>query len=174
MTEFTDMQAVRPQTHPALLLFCARLRLFLTRVGCDRRGTAIVDFGLIVPMLALMVLAVSDIGLGVRRKMQVENAVQTAAAYAIARGFDAAAVTSIVTGSVNGVTINASPAPTQFCGCATGTAIAAATCGSICPNGNAAGTYVTISAQSSYSTTLNYSVVPNTYTFTAASTVRLQ
>jgi len=148
-----------------------RLYRCLLRASSDKGGTAAVEFGVVVPMLALMVLAVSDLGLGLARKMQVENAVQLGSSYAVVRGFDASAISAIVTGDSS---ISASPAPALYCGCATGSGISAVACGSTCPNGAMAGTYVSISAQATYNTNLNYQVVPSTYTLTAQSTVRLQ
>lgn len=149
------------------------LRLYrcLLRATFDDRGIAAVEFGVVLPVLALMVLAVSDLGLGLSRKMQVENAVQLGSSYAVVRGFDASAISAIVTGDAS---ISASPAPALYCGCPTGSGIAAAACGSTCGGGARAGTYVSVSAQATYNTNLNYQVVPSTYTLTAQSTVRLQ
>jgi Flp pilus assembly protein TadG len=148
------------------------LRRFLLRPADETSGTAAVEFGLIVPVLALMVVATADIGLAVVRKMQVEDAVQLGAAYAVVHGFDASAISTIVTGGDS--TISASPPPTLSCGCAGGSSVTAVGCGSTCPGGAKAGTYVTVSAQTTYNTTLNYSVVPSSYNLSAQSTVRLQ
>jgi len=148
-----------------------RFSHFLLRAAFDDRGLAAVEFGVVVPVLALTVLAVSDLGLGLARKMQVENAVQLGSSYAVVRGFDASAISAVVT---NDSSISASPAPALYCGCPTGSGISAVACGSTCGSGARAGTYVSISAQATYSTNLNYQVVPTTYTLTAQSTVRLQ
>jgi hypothetical protein len=144
----------------------------LSRSALGTSGTAAAEFGLTVPMLALMVVAVADIGLGVVRKMQVEDAVQLGAAYAVLHGFDANAISAIVTGG--GSTISASPPPTLSCGCAAGSSVTAVDCGSICPGGATAGSYVTVSAQTTYGTAVNYGVVPSSYNLSAQSTVRLQ
>lgn len=147
-------------------------RSLLSRSGRETSGTAAAEFGLTVPMLALMVVAVADIGLGVVRKMQVEDAVQLGAAYAVVHGFDASAISAIVTGGNS--TISASPPPTLFCGCAAGSSVTAVDCGSTCPGGATAGRYVTVSAQTTYGTTVNYGVVQANYNLGAQSTVRLQ
>jgi Flp pilus assembly protein TadG len=147
------------------------LRRILSHPGQETSGTAAVEFGLIVPMLALMVVATADIGLGVARKMQVEDAVQLGAAYAVVHGFDASAISAVVTGNS---TISASPPPTLSCGCAGGSSITAVDCGSTCPGGATAGRYVTVSAQTTYSTAVSYGVVPSSYNLSAQSTVRLQ
>ncbi len=140
----------------------------------DRRGAAAIEFGVVLPLLAMLVISAADVGLGVYRKMQVEDAAQAGAEYAIKHGFDANAISTAVLAATNASTISSSPAPVQFCGCANASGVSATTCGGVCPSGAPAGTYTTVSAQGSYSTILNYVVVPDSYTFTAQSTVRLQ
>ena len=103
-----------------------RLYRWLLRANFDDGGTAAVEFGVVVPVLALMVLAVSDLGLGLARKMQVENAVQLGSSYAVVRGFDASAISAIVTSDSS---ISVSPAPALYCGCPTGSGISAGACG---------------------------------------------
>lgn len=149
------------------------LRRFFTRAAGNTSGAAAIEFGIVVPMLALMVIAVADIGLGVYRKTQVENAAQVGAEWAIRNGFDANGISNAVTSATN-ASITAYPAPVQFCGCATGSSISQVACGTTCAGGAKAGTYATVSAQLNYNTTLNYNVVPNSYNFTAQSTARLQ
>jgi Flp pilus assembly protein TadG len=52
------------------------LRRFLARATRSTSGAAAIEFAIVVPVLTLMVIAVSDIGMGVYRKMQVEGAAQ--------------------------------------------------------------------------------------------------
>ena len=148
-------------------------RRFFTRAARNTSGAAAIEFGIIVPILSLMVIAIADIGFGVYRKMQVEDAAQAGAEWAIRNGFDSNGISNAVT-SATSASIAASPAPQQFCGCATGASVNSATCGTPCPGGAMAGTYATVSAQLTYNTTLNYVVVPSNYNFSAQSTVRLQ
>jgi Flp pilus assembly protein TadG len=155
------------------LVLAGKLRRFLARAAHNTSGAAAVEFGIVVPLLTLMVIAISDIGLGVYRKMQVEDAAQAGAEWVIRNGFDSTGISNAVSKATN-ASIIASPAPTQFCGCATGSSVSAVACGTPCPDGTLAGTYATVSAQLTYNTTLDYSVVPSTYTFGAKSTVRLQ
>jgi Flp pilus assembly protein TadG len=151
------------------------VRSFLSRAARNTDGAAAIEFAIVVPVLTLMVIAVSDIGLGVYHKMQVEDAAQVGAAYAVRNGFDVNAITNAVLNATNASMISASPAPMQFCGCATGSSINSVTCGAPCPGGALAGTYATVSAQMTYNTTMTYPpVVPSSYNFTAQSTVRLQ
>jgi Flp pilus assembly protein TadG len=140
----------------------------------DRRGVAAVEFGIMIPLLSLMAVSVTDIGLALYRKMQVEDAAQAGAQYAIARGFDTTGISSAVTSATNSTAITASPGPVQFCGCPTSTGVSAVSCGAICTGGAQAGTYATVSAQATYHTLINYQIVAATYSYSAQSTARLQ
>lgn len=140
----------------------------------DRGGVAAIEFGIMIPLLSLMVVSVTDIGLALYRKMQVENAAQAGAQYAIVRGFDVTGVSNAVTSATNSTAITASPGPFQFCGCPTSAGVSAVSCGAVCASGAQAGTYATVSAQGTYYTLINYQVVAATYTYSAQSTARLQ
>jgi Flp pilus assembly protein TadG len=151
-----------------------RRTLFRRRFGNDTRGVAAIEFGVLVPLLSLMVVSVTDIGLAIYRKMQVEGSSQAGVEYAIAHGFDANAISTAVAAATNSNVINASPVPIKFCGCATSSGVSSMTCGGICPGGGMAGTYTIVSAQGSYSTIINYQIVPNSYVISTQSTARLQ
>ncbi|MGY3440650.1 Flp pilus assembly protein TadG [Bradyrhizobium sp. USDA 4473] len=140
----------------------------------DRRGVAAIEFGVMIPLLTLMVVSVTDIGLALFRKMQVENAAQAGAQYAIVRGFDTTGVSNAVIAATNSTAIMASPQPLQFCGCPTSAGISTVSCGAVCPSGAQAGTYAMVSAQGTYYTLINYQIVATSYTYNAQSTARLQ
>ncbi|WP_426442475.1 TadE/TadG family type IV pilus assembly protein [Bradyrhizobium genosp. P] len=144
------------------------------RFGKDTRGVAAIEFGIMVPLLSLLVVSVTDIGLAIYRKMQVEGSAQAGVEYAIAHGYDSNAITTAVAAATNSNVISASPAPTKFCGCATASGVSGVTCGTTCPGGGSAGTYTVVSAQGSYSTIINYQIVPNSYVVNSQSTARLQ
>ncbi|WP_426443267.1 TadE/TadG family type IV pilus assembly protein [Bradyrhizobium genosp. P] len=132
------------------------------------------EFGIMVPLLSLLVVSVTDIGLAIYRKMQVEGSAQAGVEFAIAHGFDSNAITTAVAAATNSNVISASPVPIKFCGCATASGVSGVTCGATCPGGGLAGTYTIVSAQGSYSTIINYQVVPNSYVINSQSTARLQ
>ena len=140
----------------------------------DRRGVAAIEFGVMIPLLTLMVVSVTDIGLALFHKMQVENAAQAGAQYAIVRGFDTTGVSNAVTAATNSTAITASPQPIQFCGCPTSAGVSTVSCGAVCPSGAQAGTYAMVSAQGTYYTLINYQIVATSYTYNAQSTARLQ
>lgn len=147
---------------------------FFLRARNDTNGVAAIEFAIVIPLLMLMVVAAIDLGMGFYRKMQVEEAAQAGAEWAVKNGFDAGTISNAVSSATSGPGISVSPAPVQFCGCATGSSISTATCGSTCSGGVLAGTYTTVSAQMTYTTMVNYGFFPSTYNFSSQSTVRLQ
>jgi Flp pilus assembly protein TadG len=149
-------------------------RGILGRCWRETRGNAALEMALVAPMLVLMMIGVADFGMAVFLKMQVQQAAQAGAEYAIVHGFDAAAITTAATSAVPVSGITATPAPAQSCGCPSGTTMTAATCGTNCANGLGAGTYVTVSTQGTYATMLAYPGMPASFAFTAASIVRVQ
>jgi Flp pilus assembly protein TadG len=141
--------------------------------GCCR-GVAAVELALIVPLLLLMGLALFDFGEAIYTKTEVQNAAQAGAQYAVAHGFDANSVSAAVQAATNFASVSASPAPNQFCGCATNSGVSQISCNSKCTDGSAPGTYVTVSALGSYQTMIPYPTLPKSFSFSAQSTVRIQ
>ncbi len=148
------------------------LRQFFS-VGSGVSGTVAVELAIIGPALVLMMVCTVDLGMGIYRKMQVQNAAQAGAEYAIAHGYTAS-IANAVTNATTFSGITAAPAAAQFCGCPSNTGITTVTCNSTCSDGATAGTYVTVSAQGTYSTILSYPSIPDSFLFTAQSTVRIQ
>ena len=139
-----------------------------------RCGAAAVEFALLVPVLLAVVIPVVDLGMGFYQKMQVEDAAQAGAQYALAHGFNTAAIQNAVTSTTSLPSITATPAPAQSCGCPAGTSITAASCGSTCSNGLQAGTYVTVNATAVYHPLITYAALGTSVTLTAQSLVRIK
>ena len=140
----------------------------------NRRGAVALEFGLLIPVLSTIVVGVTDLSIGFARKMAVQEAAEAGAQYAALHGYSSGAISTAITSATNLAGVTATPAPTSSCGCASGTTIAAATCGSTCASGQKAATYVTSSAQYSYSMILNYPGLSNPVTLSAATTIRIQ
>ena len=137
-------------------------------------GVAAVEFAIVAPPLILLMVCTADVGMGMYRKLQVQNAAQIGSAYAVAHGFQADSISNAVRSATAFSSIVAQPTPSQSCGCASNTGVTSAACNSTCVDGTISGTYVTVSAQGSYTTLLPYPVLPNTFTFVNQSTVRIQ
>jgi Flp pilus assembly protein TadG len=139
-----------------------------------RSGNAAIEFALIAPILAAMLVAMTDLGVALYENMEIRNAADAGVQYAIAKGWNSTAIQNAVTGATGMSGVSASPVPVQSCGCASGTTIASAACGSVCASGATAGTYVTVNAQAQYATLFSYPGLPNPMTLSAQSTVRIQ
>jgi Flp pilus assembly protein TadG len=139
-------------------------------------GAAAIEFAIMGAALCMLVVGIGDLGLGFYSYMQVQNSAQVGAEYAAVHGFNATNISTAVTNATSTTGITASPAPTKFCGCPSGTAVVAATCGTVCsaPNSMTAGTYVTASASRDYTTLMSYPGFSSTYHQTSTSTVRIQ
>jgi Flp pilus assembly protein TadG len=146
---------------------------FFAGSGPGIAGAAAIELAALAPVLVMAMVVTADLGMGIYRNMQVQRAAQAGAEYAVARGFDAAAITSAITSTpLSG--LSASPAPRQFCGCGSSTGITEVACDADCSGGAKAGTYVTASAHSVYQPILPYPLLPEAFTLTAQSTVRMQ
>ena len=154
-----------------------KLRRFLGGKEDGIAGVAAIEFSIVAPPLILMMICVADIGMGMYRKIQVQNAAQSGAEYAIAKaadGFNPTAIAAAVTSATAFTGIAANPAPSQACGCPTNAGITNVSCGSTCADGGAAGSYVTVTAQGAYNTLLPYPILPSSYSFVSQSTVRIE
>ena len=150
------------------------VRGFARNAGEGIAGAAALEFAIIGPTLVLFAVCSADLGLGIYRGMQVRTAARAGAQYAMAHGFVAGSISNAILSATSNPGISASPAPSRFCGCPTGTGISAAPCNSACPGGTTAGTYVTASAQATYRTLLPYPLLPDSFALTAQETVRIQ
>jgi Flp pilus assembly protein TadG len=151
------------------------LRRFMRGRGDGIRGVAAIEFAVIASCLILMMIGTTDLGMGFYRKMQVQNAAQAGAQYAMLHGFDADSISVAITSATTFSDITSSPAPTQFYGCPSSTGVATANYNQTCPDGSISGKYVTAQAHGTYDTILRYPplLIPNSFSFTAASTVRV-
>ena len=137
-------------------------------------GAAAIEFAVIGAFLCMTVVATGDLGMGFYSYMQVQNSAQAGAQYAAVHGFNSGQIASAVTNATSVPGITASPAPAQYCGCASGATVSNAACGTTCPDGMTAGTYVTASAVRDYTTLVSWPMFPDSYHQTATSTVRIQ
>jgi len=144
---------------------------FLPSLRRDRRGTSAVEFGFALPILLAVLGGMTDLGLLERARGQLAEAVDAGGQYAVSTGTTATAAnieaamcaaanpissSCAATGSPT-VTVS-STAPT--CGCVTNSSgtitLATAACGATCTGsatagGATAGSFVSLSAQYTYS-----------------------
>lgn len=143
-------------------------------------GTALIEFAIIAPVIFVIVLGVLDFGLLAFRQMEVQNAVQAGAEYAVQNGYSSTSISTAV--------INASPTfagegltvtVNEFCGCPSSTGvtqISTGTCSatSTCTGSAVVGNYVNVSASATYDTVVRYAHFKlGSYPLTASATVRV-
>jgi len=138
-----------------------------------RDGGAAVEFSVAAPVLAIIFVPLIDIGMAVYQQMQVQDAAQAGAQYAMAHGWNNSGIVNAVTNATT-LSVSASPSPAKSCGCPDGSSVSAAACGSTCPDGQTAGTYVTVSAQATYAPLLPYPSMGSSVTLSAQTTARIQ
>lgn len=144
-------------------------------------GGAMIEFALIMPFLALLLVGLCDLGLGLYGAMQVQAAAEAGAQYAALK-YPAAvwdqtatnAISAAVTAATGEGDISANPVPRKICGCPDGGTFAPTACGSTCPSGSQAGTYASVSAQLQYTTILPYPGLRNPVILTGQAYRRLR
>ena len=137
-------------------------------------GASAVEFAMVAPFLCALLLGMIDVGQALWYKSRIVNAAQAGAQYAILKGFNAAAIQNAVTGATGLASIQATPAPTQSCGCPDATlGVVAASCAATCSDGSTPATYVNVSAQASYTWLVPYPGSSNPMTMSAKSIVRI-
>jgi Flp pilus assembly protein TadG len=150
-----------------------RLSSKIASVLQDCRAVSAVEFAVTAPLLIGMLIPLVDLGMGIAKNTQLHNAAQAGAQYALANGWDSTAIQNAVTNATKLSPIEALPAPSQSCGCPTGTTVTAVSCGSVCSDGANAGTYVTVNARSSYTPVIPYPMLGSPVILVATSIVRI-
>lgn len=153
----------------------------IRRLACLARahgGVSTIEFAIVAPAIALLLIGIIDFGMGLWQEMQVADAAQAGASYAALNGWNSTAsqIETAVTSATSLSGLQASPAPSVMsCGCpnSNSTALTQTTCGSSCPDGSTAGHYWIVNAESSYSTILPYPGISSPMTLTATAYARL-
>lgn len=128
---------------------------WIARLARCRRGAAAVEFGLLVPVLLVIMLGIVNYGLVMFNKMELVSAARSGVQLALADYTDTSAIKDAVVNATNLGLVTNDVTTTQFCECG-GTTI---TCGDTsCTNE----IYMTITASKDFtlllvSTTLNLS-----------------
>lgn len=164
----------------------ARLRDLWSRrsqLATTRRGVAIVEFAVVLPVFLLILVPVVDIGMGFYYKVQVSTAAEAGTQYAFVHGWNSAGISTAVTSATGLSSIVVSTGyPRKACGCANGTQIAnqstppctGTPCTDVNSNPMAAGTYVFVQAEVVYTPLLAYALMGSSVTLTSQSVVRIQ
>lgn len=111
----------------------------------NRRGNAIVELALVLPILVSAVAFVADTGTAAYNSMTLKGAVRAGIDYAV-RHNDLAGVTATIAAAAAKDPATLAVTMTPFCGCDTATV----TCGGTCAGGLPQQEYVTVAVSTPY------------------------
>jgi hypothetical protein len=117
-----------------------------TAIRRDERASTAIEFGLFVPLLVILLVGIFEIGFAMYGAMQVHNAAEAGLIYAAKKGWDQAGIAGAVVSSSGSSQIQASPAPSKFCGCPSVSGVQSLACNAKCANGDTPGEYIRIEA----------------------------
>ncbi len=117
------------------------LRRFWARFSSNS-GVAAVEFAMVVPILAGIVIVLPDISQAAESVMQMEGAARASIQYAMGGGTDMAQAQTIGLQAWADRPDNAALAAREYCECAG----AAGTCGQSCPDGSIPQTFFSVTA----------------------------
>lgn len=136
-------------------------------------GSAAIEFGIALPLLAILFVGVAEIGFTAYQSLQVQNAVEAGADYVAQNGNNSAGISAAIINSSSLAGITATPAPTQFCGCPGTSGIQTGSCTATCSGGNSPGQYLQINAALTRLSIFPGSGLPLPTTLSAQSIIRL-
>lgn len=150
----------------------------------NQRGVALIEFALVIPLLALILVGLIEIGRFAYFSIAVGNAAHAGAAFGAANFANAANTTGIHNAAFNDAQNNianlTSAVGQTVCSCwngATGTETPAppthATCGTACASGVNV-TYVQVDTAGSFSPMFNYPMLPTRYSTSARAIMRVR
>ncbi len=136
-------------------------------------GTAAIEFGLLVPLLVTLLLCCAEIGFFIQQTMMVNSAVEAGIAVAAKRGFDSAAITDAILTNAATPGLEATPAPSLFCGCVAKNEVAPTPCDGTCTGNLVPGHYVKVGAKLKPQSIMPSAILPLPELIAAQSTTRL-
>ncbi len=149
----------------------------------SEKGQSAVEFGLVLPVLALMLVVVADFARVFFVSVAVNNAARAGAQFGSQTTTDAANPTGMQQAACDdyGISVLATcktilnPTASQ-CTCETpaGSVTACSTISSTYCSHTSTATYVTVNTSATYSTILNYPGVPHSYTLTGQAIMQVQ
>lgn len=163
------------------------IRKAFYRLLFEEDGAALVEATILAPILVAMGVYVADFGLLFYTKIQVQNAAQAGAQWAIANR-PVSNPADVQTAAQNATTLTGVtvPLPSQFCGCSVDssgnvgvTQLSTGACttpapGATCNTSGVAGNYVTVTATKSYNSLVPFGLIASNYTISSTTTVRIQ
>ncbi len=185
-----NMEKTAPPAGGAVRRMGAGLRSLSKRFSCFRsscEGVSAIEFALITPVLLVFLIGVTDFGLAMFHKMELQSAVRAGAQYALSDGTDTASIISAVVNST-GIGITSSDV-TLTCQCLdTSTEVlTGATCGAATGCSSSEAVLMTIDAVDKYTPLLSpnldtssgsvtrfLSFIPSSFDLSGSVTIRIE
>jgi Flp pilus assembly protein TadG len=136
------------------------------------RGSAIVEFGLVAPLLLLLTAGVLDFAMLIRTAASVADAARGGAEYgsrSTASASDTAGIRSAALNASPGIT-GMTVTPAKTCKCSDGATVS---CGGSCISGKML-VYIQVTAQTTAPTVFHYAGLPFTGAVSASASMRVQ
>ena len=128
------------------------MRRLRTIRGCDA-GAVAVEFALVLPVLALLIAGLLDLGNAVNLSTKLDAAARAGAQFAMSYGYDTQGITNAVSlATAEGSNVTMAPgSPSAYCTCGSSTATHLSKCdGTVtCPGNAAIRNYVSITVNDS-------------------------
>jgi Flp pilus assembly protein TadG len=123
--------------------FMGRLVVHLfRRFGNSTRGTAAIEFALVIPVLAAVAITLPDVASIAANDINMESGVRAAVQYAMNGGSSTATAQTLGISAWTSKPTGGTLTATEACICGSG----AGTCGQICQDGSLPQTYMTVTA----------------------------
>lgn len=156
----------------------------LRRLHKDEDGVSAIEFGMLAPVLILLILGLFDFGMAINRTMTLDTAANLAAKYAIMDSFDVdgieAAVESHLANNPNPravpMSVGGTPVDTpivearDYCQCAESTS--EVLCTTTCADGDPAMRFVELSIVENHELLFDYRVLPREIPLSTTTVVR--
>ncbi len=117
-----------------------------TRLLRDERGGALVEFAIIIPLLAALVVGVGQYALMIPAYQQMHAAVQSGAVYVMRGGSDTPTVASVSLSGWANKPSDAAVSASKSCTCGSTSAV----CSALCLDGSYPRAFINISATGTY------------------------
>lgn len=135
----------------------------------DADGASSLEFALLAPALTLLIIGSINLANLSWQAMEVRQAAQAGAQYALKTGWSASAITSAASSATN---LSVTVTPTQFNGCVVNGAVQS-TSATSCSDGSTPGTYVKVEASAPAEAFITWSQITLPSTVSATALVRI-
>jgi Flp pilus assembly protein TadG len=145
--------------------------LILRRFTGCRRGSMLTEFGLVLPILVLLLVGVTDFGVAVYEHMDVRAAARAAAQYARQNPTDTAGIEQTARNALGGSAGSTTVVTSTFCECADGTSV---NCSNYCPSNATPRRFISVKVTEQHATIVPYPGFDNTLALNSLATFRVQ